>query len=285
VSQERRLLVLGGTGMLGHEVVRSLTDRFAVHASVRDVGKAERFGLPATLHPLDAGQPALDELLEMVKPFAVVNCIGLIKQREEAADPTAAIEVNSLFPHLLADAVAKADARLIQISTDCVFSGQLEAPAAYTEADTPDPVDLYGRSKLLGEVADGGALTVRTSIIGWELEHRLGLLEWFAAQSDSAVDGYSNARFSGLTTRALAEVIAQVILEHRNLEGLYHVAAEPISKLELLEALRDALGMSCEIRPVEEPRINRALDASRFREDTGIAVPSWSSMLDSYLRE
>jgi dTDP-4-dehydrorhamnose reductase len=281
---EARVLVLGGTGMLGHQIVRTLAERFEVHASVRELQRAEPFGLPATLHRLNAESPDLGELLSEVAPSVVVNCIGLIKQREEGKNPTQAIAINSLFPQLAAEACARVEARLIHVSTDCVFSGRLPAPTTYTEADVPDPIDLYGRSKLLGEVVDGG-LTLRTSIIGWELERRLGLLEWFATQENGAVDGYANAWFSGLTTRALAEVISELIVEHPGLNGLFHVSTAPISKLELLQALRDALRMSCEIAPVDEPRINRALDSSRFREATGIAIPSWPTMLDQYLRE
>jgi len=147
----------------------------------------------------------------------------------------------------------------------------------------PDARDLYGRTKLLGELA-APALTLRTSIIGWELERSIGLLGWFASQSGERLSGFTNAVFSGLTTTALARVIAVVIGKHRDLSGLYHVSAQPISKFDLLLALRDVLNLECDIQPVQEPQINRALDSARFRATTAIAIPSWGEMLEEYGR-
>jgi dTDP-4-dehydrorhamnose reductase len=149
----------------------------------------------------------------------------------------------------------------------------------------PDARDLYGRTKLLGEVLEPPGLTLRTSIIGRELDRASGLMEWFAAQDGKPVNGFTNAIFSGLTTEALAGVIETLLLERPDLTGLYHVAAEPISKYDLLLRLRDVLGLECEIRAVGEPRINRALDGSRFRRKTGIDVPSWDEMLAQYEKE
>ncbi len=272
--------------MLGHEVVRGLSDRFEVHATVRDLDVARRHGVGGELHAFDAREPeALDGLLDSVRPAAVVNCVGLVKQLEEASRPASAIALNSLFPHQVAAAAAERGARLIHVSTDCVFSGELEAPRRYTEEHTADARDLYGLSKLLGEVNAPGALTIRTSIIGWELERASGLLEWLVSEAGKPVRGFAGALFSGLTTRALTGVIEELLVEHRSLDGLYHVASEPISKFDLLVALDEALGLGCSIERVDEPRINRALDPSRFQEATAIEIPSWESMIASYPSE
>jgi dTDP-4-dehydrorhamnose reductase len=281
-----RILVLGGTGMLGHELVRALSERHEVHATVRDPDAARRHGVGGELHAFVASRPEdLGAVLGAVRPAAVVNCIGLVKQLEEASRPASAIALNALFPHQAAQAAAEQGARFLHVSTDCVFAGTLEPPARYTEDDTPDARDLYGLSKLLGEVTAPGALTIRTSIIGWELERASGLLEWLASQAGRPVRGFANAWFSGLTTRALAAVIEELLTEHPNLEGLFHVAADPINKYDLVVALNDALGLGCTVERAEEPRINRSLDPARFRAATGIEAPSWPEMIDAYRTE
>lgn len=275
-----RVLVLGATGMLGHEAVRVLADRHEVHAGARDLERARAADLPATLHHFDALEPAsLDAVLEAAAPDVVLNAVGLVKQLEQASRPVPAIVLNSLLPHRLAEACSARGARLLHVSTDCVFAGALAAPAAYTEDDLPDARDLYGRSKLLGEVLAPGHLTLRTSIVGRELGRVTGLLEWFRHQPGPQVNGFTHAFFSGLTTRTLAGVIDELIARHPGLTGLYHVSSEPIDKHRLLSLLNAALQLGHEIRPFDEPRINRALDSSRFRADTGIEIPSWETMV------
>jgi dTDP-4-dehydrorhamnose reductase len=282
----QRILVLGGTGMLGHEAVPVLAEDFEVHAAVRDPAAAARHELPARLHAFDASRPELlPELLEQSGAEVAVNCIGVVKQLEAASRPVPAITINSLFPHQLAGACAQRGVRLLHPSTDCVFSGELPAPERYTELHPPDARDLYGRSKLLGEVTEGDSLTLRTSIIGWELERASGLLEWAASQAGGDVRGFAGAVFSGLTTRALSRVFAELIREHPDLSGLYHVASEPITKYDLLTALNEALDLRLSIERVEEPGVNRALDPSRFSSETGIEIPSWPAMIAEYAKE
>ena len=278
-----RVLILGGTGMLGHEAISRFTPHFEVHASVRDPELAAQYELPATLHAFDAYEPqALTELLDVVDPAVVLNCIGIVKQLEDASRPLPAITLNSLFPHQLAAMCEHKGCRLIHVSTDCVFSGRLPLGQSYREGDEADGRDLYGLTKLLGEVKEP-FLTVRTSIIGWELERASGLLAWFAGQEGKEVSGYRKAIFSGLTTRALSDVLVEVARSYPALAGVYHVAAEPIDKFELLTMMRDRIDLDCSIRPVDEPTVNRALDPSRFRAATGIEAPAWDEMLDDYL--
>lgn len=286
MSAPRRVLVLGATGMLGHVVAGRLAARFDVHAGVRDPAGARALGIPGELHAVDAlDLPATAALVRKLGPETVVNAIGLVKQLEEASRPVPAVTLNALLPHVLARACAEGGARLIHVSTDCVFSGELPAPRAHREDDVADARDLYGRSKLLGEVHEAPGLTLRTSIIGRELRRASGLMEWFVRQDGAELRGFTNAIFTGLTTKALARVIETVIAEHGELTGLYHVAAAPISKYDLLLRLRDALGVRCEIRPVDEPRINRALDGTRFERATGLVVPSWEEMVAEYDKE
>lgn len=277
-----RVLVLGGSGMVGSACVRVFSERFTeVHATVRDPVGSAAAGLSADLHGFDVWTDRVDDLLESVRPDAVVNAVGLVKQLREAARPRAAIRLNALFPHEVGEACEAAGARLVHVSTDCVFSGRLPLGIRYTEEHIPDPDDLYGRSKLLGEVG-APALTIRTSIIGRELERSSGLLEWFRGQGGGSVSGYTKAIFTGLTTVTLAGLVADLLEFHADLAGLYHVASDPISKYDLLARLRDVLGIDCDISPVQEPVINRALDGSRFAAETGLTVPGWEQMLAAF---
>ena len=279
-----RVLVAGGTGMLGHACVTAFAGRFELAATVRDPTSAAAASLGVALHPFDVWTGSAEELLADTKPDIVVNCIGLVKQLPEAQRPRAAVRVNALLPHELAEACEESGVRLIHISTDCVFSGELPLGQRYQETHSPDPVDLYGASKLLGEVS-APHLTIRTSIIGPELQRESGLLEWFRAQNGNAVSGYTRAVFSGVTTATLARLLAELIEEHADLAGLYHVAAEPIAKYDLLVALREVLELNCEINPVDEPTVNRALDPGRFMVATGLSLPSWPEMLHVYRSE
>lgn len=281
-----RVLVLGATGMLGHVALRVLSEGFHVEAAARDPIAAGALGIEAPLHRLDAADAErIPDVLEAARPDVVVNCVGIVKQLAEASQPIPSISVNALFPHRLAEACAVSGVRLLHVSTDCVFSGEIgPPPAAYAEDDRPDARDLYGLSKLLGEVG-APALTLRTSIVGPELGDRsTGLLEWLLSQAGREIKGFANAWFSGLTTEALARVLAAVIRDAPGLAGLYHLSSEPISKLDLVTRLDAALGLGCEIVPSDEPRINRALDSKRFRAETGIEIPDWDMMVAQLAR-
>jgi len=274
-----RVLVLGGSGMLGHKLWQVFSPRFDTYVTLRG-GE----GAPAALgiDPARSVQNVSAETFETViravadvRPDVVVNCVGIVKQAREASDPVSSILVNSLLPHRLGELCRAVDARLIHVSTDCVFSGRA---GRYTESDIPDPEDLYGRSKLLGEVADGDSLTVRTSIIGRELRRSNGLLEWFLGQAGKTVRGFREAIFSGLSTAALAEILATVISDHRGLTGMRHVASEPISKFDLLQLLKDAYGLEVEIVPDDEVVSDRSLDGTRFEQETRLRTKTWPEM-------
>jgi dTDP-4-dehydrorhamnose reductase len=281
-----RILVLGGDGMLGHELFRHLRGAHDARVTLRQPlsayaakGLFERGNAFAGVDARAAGR--VEAVLEAFRPGAVVNAIGIVKQRPEAEEALASIEVNALLPHRLALACCATGARLIHLSTDCVFSGD---KGAYREEDRPDPVDLYGRSKLLGEVVDEGALTLRTSMIGLGLHRKTSLVDWFLAQK-GRIQGFRQAIFSGLTTREIARVIGMLLERHPQASGLYHVSAAPISKYEMLVKLREHLRAQLEIAPVDEPRIDRSLDSTRFRRVFAYQPPSWDEMLDDLAQE
>ena len=277
-----RVLVLGGSGMLGHKLAQTLAPRFETWATVRSesLGPAVDAVLDEshTLTGVDVDRPdAVAAAVMRVKPDVVVNAIGIVKQLRTAKAAIPTIRINALLPHELAELCATEGARLVQISTDCVFSG---SRGSYRETDPPDPPDLYGRTKLLGEVGDApNALTIRTSIVGRELTGTVGLFEWFLSQGRGPVRGFSRAIFSGVTTQALAALIAEVIATAPDLAGVWHVSAAPIDKCTLLGRLRDALGLEVEVVPDDSLVIDRSLDSSRFRAETGWVPPTWETML------
>lgn len=267
--------------MLGHKVLEFLRESDEAWGSIRPDAREvlTEAGFPSERLIALEGLPLGSELgaiLERVEPEVVVNCIGAVKQAAAAQDPVRAIEINSLFPHQVADFCSAAGVRLIHISTDCVFAG---TTGQYSETATPDAVDLYGRSKLLGEVTEGPHLTLRTSIIGRELVGAHGLVEWFLSQRGGSVRGYSSARFSGLTTLALARILASVAANQPDLSGLFHIASDRIDKDTLLKMLNAAFNCGTTIVPDDSLVIDRSLDGSSFHQATGIIVPEWTEMV------
>jgi dTDP-4-dehydrorhamnose reductase len=276
-----RVLVLGAAGMLGHKLWQAYQGRFDTWATVRaDYRAYESYALfdpRRLLGGVDTFQfDTVVQALATVHPDVVINCIGIIKQLPTANSPIVSLSVNALFPHQLANLCRAAGARLIHISTDCVFSGR---KGIYTEEDVSDAEDLYGRTKFLGEVDGPGCLTLRTSIVGRELQTTSGLVEWFLSNRGGRVRGYTKAIYSGFTTLALATVIADVLEHHPNLTGVYQVSSEPIAKYGLLCLLRNCFGVSIEIEPYPDVRIDRSLDSSRFRAATGWVPPTWVEMV------
>jgi dTDP-4-dehydrorhamnose reductase len=277
-----RVLIFGGDGMLGHELLASWRSRHEVWVTLRReagayAGHGDLFRERA-LFGVDVRRLAdVVDAVAASRPEAVVNAAGIVKQRAVAREAIPSLEVNALFPHRLAQVCAAAGARLVHVSTDCVFSG---ARGRYAESDVPDASDLYGRTKLLGEPAGPHCLTLRTSIVGLELTRKAGLVEWFLAQR-GRVRGYRRAIFSGLTTTELARAVEHFLVRQPDLGGLWHLASSPIDKFSLLDGLsRRLVRTDVEIAPDEDFTCDRSLDASALAERTGYRVPSWDNMLD-----
>lgn len=267
--------------MLGHKLMQLLSAEHEVTGTVRGSALSyERFDILDTTR-LVGGVDVNDfdkviKTVSQVNPQFIVNCVGIIKQLEAANDPLASISINSLFPHKLANLSRACGIRMIHISTDCVFSGR---KGMYQESDISDAEDLYGRSKYLGEVSGENCLTLRTSIIGRELQTSFGLVEWFLQKGHDHVQGYREAIYTGLTTVELARVIQSVMETRPQLTGVYHVSSDPINKYDLLCLLRDCFSLSAEISPVEEPKIDRSLDSARFRKEINYFPPTWPEMI------
>jgi dTDP-4-dehydrorhamnose reductase len=275
-----KLLVLGASGMLGNAVLRlfAASPGFEVRGAARSAVPAGASDIlrERVVTGIDVESPdALVRIFAEVRPDVVINCVGLVKQLAEANDPLRAVAINALLPHRLARLCEAAGARLIHVSTDCVFTGER---GNYTESDPADAQDLYGRSKHLGEVDYPHAITLRTSIIGHELAGAHGLVGWFLAQPGS-VRGFTRAIFSGLPTVELARVVRDFVIPRPELHGVYHVSAAPIAKYDLLRLVGEAYSQRREIVPDANLRIDRSLDSTRFRAATGYVAPAWTDLV------
>lgn len=279
---QQRILILGGGGTFGHKLWQGLCARLpAVFVSIRKpreyYAKCGLFAGTNVVDNLDLRDfTRLNAVLDELKPTVIANCAGITPRREEAQNSVNVININSLLPHRLAQWCAGNNARLIHFSTDCVFNGN---QGNYDELSPSDSRDLYGRAKALGEVNSPSALVVRTSMIGREIYGGTELLEWFLAQKGRKIKGYSKAIFSGLTTNRLAMVAGDIIEKYPDLNGLYNVASQAISKYDLLLLLRDVYGLQVEIQPDDSVDCRRNLNGAKFAQATGFTCPAWPELL------
>lgn len=276
-----RILVLGAAGMLGNAAYRlfATSPSFEVVGTIRGQAPAglEESGTARLLPGVNAtDQDSLVRAIGETRPDVVINCIGVVKQLSAAKDSLVSITLNSLLPHRLAELCAAARARLVHVSTDCVFDGR---KGDYKETDPSNAEDLYGKSKYLGEVDYPNAITLRTSIIGHELNSAHSLVDWFLSQSGPTVKGYRQAIYTGLPTVELARVIRDIVIPRPEMRGLWHVAADKINKFELLKLVAQEYGKSTEIVPDDAVVIDRSMDGSRFQAATGYTAAAWPELI------
>ena len=283
MNNSKNILVLGASGMLGNAVLRVFNDSegYNVRGAVRHNSSIGLFSedirnLVSSGLNIDDDE-SLSNIIVETESEIVINCIGLVKQLSNSENPLVALPINSLFPHRLAKICDDNNSRLIHMSTDCVFSG---SKGFYNENDTPDSFDLYGVSKRLGEVDYPNTITLRTSIIGHELNTNRSLIDWFLSQKGS-IEGYTRAIFSGLPTNEIAKIIRDYVIPNINLTGIYHVSAEPISKYELLSLVAKIYGKSIKIKKNNDFEIDRSLDSTRFRDLSGFNPLTWRELVTS----
>jgi dTDP-4-dehydrorhamnose reductase len=281
-----RILILGGDGMLGHQLLKSLAPRHQVKVTLRkDLEAYQLYGFFDTGNSYaEIDVRSLERLAEVVadfRPEAIINAVGIVKQRPSAKESIPNIEINALLPHRLAVLCKASGAKLVHLSTDCVFSGK---HGNYSDQDPSDAEDLYGKSKFLGEVHDSHCITLRTSIIGFELARKKSLLEWFLAQNGT-ITGFTKAIYTGFTTQEMSRIIEMMLLEHPDAHGVYQVSSDPINKYELLLLFRDKLGKQIEILPDDNFKCDRSLDSSRFRQEFDYTPPTWVAMIEELAKE
>lgn len=276
-----RILILGGDGMLGHQLLKYLQPRHEVKVTLRqDLCTYNSFCLFSRENSYDAIDiRSLERVVEVMadfRPEAVINAVGIVKQRADAKESIPSLEINSLLPHRLSLLCKGIGARLIHLSTDCIFSGK---KGNYLESDPSDAEDLYGKTKFLGEVHEANSVTLRTSIIGRELSRHTSLLDWFLAQT-GAVKGFTNAIYTGFTTLEMSRIIEKILMEHPDASGVYQVSSDRINKYELLLLIREKLGLDIEIIPDDVFCCDRSLDSSRFRTEFNYTPPTWPAMIE-----
>ncbi len=269
----KKILIIGTKGMAGHVVFTYL----------QETGKYEVFGLARNIeesaHVFNADVSDTHKLEKIISENqfdAVINCIGILNKDAED-HPSKAVWFNSYFPHFLESITKGTSTKVIHISTDCVFNGKR---GGYIETDQKDGYGYYAQSKALGEVDNEKDLTIRTSIIGPELnKNGIGLFHWFMSQPENAqLKGYSQAYWSGITTIELAKVIDEV-LSSQNASGLVQVAGkEKIDKYNLLKLFNEVFrNNTVAIDSDDSYRIDKSLVS--IREDFKYKVPSYKEML------
>lgn len=277
------ILVLGASGLVGNMVFRVLSEdnSYYTYGTIRsDVSK--KYFIPLLSKNLITVDNILSPnnilaLINKIQPNIIINCISI--GRPIPHEFSLLLPSLALFPRRLYYFCELMGIRLINISSDGVFSGKL---GNYSETDVPDAQDPYGQSKLLGEVL-GNALTFRTSFIGPELFHKMGLLEWVLSNSGTCA-GYSSSIFSGVTTLEFSKFLKNVAIPNKKLAGIFHLASTPCSKFDLLNMIKIEYGLDLEIYPEVSLVVDRSLNASLLEFATGYTAPSWGDMLRS-LRE
>ena len=278
-----KLLILGSNGLLGNTLTKYffLNSKYETFAFFRDYSKLNNI---IKIDPkrfiniknvLDTAE--LKMKIKEIKPDVVINCIGitnkLLKKDKNLEEKY--MEINSIFPHKLREICSDFEARLIHFSSDCVFSGK---KGFYSENDKPDPIDLYGKSKLLGELNFENTITIRKSVIGHEIVSKNGLLEWFLDQ-EGRIEGYKKAIFSGLTVLELAKIIEIYVIPNKKLKGIFHVSGQAISKYDLLKIISYEYKKLIDIVPNHLVKIDRSLDGNLFNNLTGYQTKPWPLLI------
>lgn len=278
-----KILVLGASGMLGSAIFNILNENqnLKVLGTIRSNRSKKYFNSTLAKKLIKVGDITklanLIRVFKQAKPKMVINCISLQKQLLKKQDPLIMIPTYSVLPHQLSKLCKNSGARLIQISTDGVFSGK---KGKYRENDLKDSEDIYGISKYLGELKEEHTITIRTSIIGHEINTKNGLVEWFLSQKNQC-ECFSNAIFSGFPTDVLAEIIRDLIIPNNKIQGVYHIASKPISKCELLALIAKEYGVKIKLKTNNKIKINRSLNSDRFKAVSGYVSPEWKDLIKS----
>ncbi len=282
-----RVLILGTTGMLGHKLYQTLSSEFEIMGTIRNSFQSiKQYGFynkSKILTGVDAEDITMvEQVIQKFAPHTVINCVGIIKSLQKSQDRYKIILINALFPHQLYKICRSQGSWLIQVSTDCVYSGKT---GNYKESDLSDAEDTYGKTKFLGEIDEADALTIRTSIFGRELSTSNNLVEWLLSNKGKQINGYTNAIFSGFPTITFAKIIATILKEHHELHGVLHIGSEPISKYTLLTTIRDYMGLNIDITEYPDYYCDRSLDSSLFKNKTGFKPPDWDQMIGEFAED
>ena len=279
-----KIVVLGADGMLGHKMFQVLDSYFDdVAFIIRGSTDSTKFFTSMKNGFIHINLNEMEHLFFLINPDIIINCIGLIKQREESKNVLESIEVNARFPHILDRFARINNKKVIHFSTDCIFDG---VRGSYTEEDPYNPVDIYGLTKALGEVRDSDhTLTLRTSFIGRELKGFTSLLEWVLSKKGETIGGYTNVWYSGVTTNYIANLVQDIVINHPNLSGLCQIVGEKITKHDLLQKLNVAYDLNMTIIPVDVPTIDRSMLRGKYMDILGWETPTWDDMIQELVED
>ena len=274
-----KILILGGDGMIGHKMAQVLSNfNHEITVSIREQRELTKqcFSSQVKVFLIDFLKENVVTFLNRVKPDVIINAIGITIRRGVNEHVSDAIYINSYFPHQLANWAGIHNKRLIHFSTDCVFSG---FEGSYSEDATPNASDYYGKTKGLGEVLSKNALTLRSSMIGPELFNKTELFEWVINSKEKEINGFSRVIYSGVTTVYMARLVVDLIENHKDFNGIYNMASNPISKFELLSLINDNFDLGLVINKDQNIISNKTLDASKIENELGIKSPSWNELI------
>lgn len=276
-----KVLILGATGLLGNTLYRylSLKKSINVFGTYRDEFKIKilkkKVYIKNFIYLNDVNNKNnICKIIKNIKPVYVINCIGIVKKRKNSKQLF--LKINTELPKFLGNLTKSLHFNLIHLSTDCVFSGK---KGNYSEKDNPDPIDFYGKSKLLGEVVSNKSLTIRTSIIGHEIQSSLGLLGWFLKKKN--IHGFTRCFFSGFPTIIISEIIYKYFLQKNKLpiEGLVHIASQKISKFDLLSKIKKIYKLNITIKKKSDFFIDRSLNSNMFNKKFKFKAKPWNYMI------
>ncbi len=281
-----KIIVLGGSGMWGHQAFLKLFDHFGpqnVACTLRKshayYDKIEIFKKATVYDCVDFTDfEQASKCLEDFRPNWIINCVGLTPRKYDTKNEKLFYQINAELPALLSTWAQKNKCKLIHFSTDCVFTGK---KGEYTEYDIPDAQDVYGKSKARGEIRAPHVLTYRLSKIGREIEGKTEIVEWFLSQKGQTVQGYSGALYSGVTTNFMASELVRVIDHFPNIEGLYQVSSNKISKFKLLQILNQVYTCGVEIQEKLDYSVDKSLNCDLYTQATGFIKPDWLRMIQA----
>jgi dTDP-4-dehydrorhamnose reductase len=276
---KKNILLLGSDGMIGHQILLGLLkENFLINAHFKKKKSKQNFlrAKNTIFHFIEITAANIQEFLSDVNPDIIINAAGVTIRREKDSTINQIKFTNSLLPNVLNSWSEKHNCRLIHLSTDCVFSGK---KGNYTDNDITDAIDVYGKTKSLGEVSSNHALTIRSSMIGFELYNKTELLEWVFKNQNKTINGFSNVIYSGITTLVMSEIIIKIINDFPGLSGIYNISSAPISKYSLLKKINDIFDLNIEIKSIESKSNDKSLISTSFLNKTGIKITCWDSML------
>jgi dTDP-4-dehydrorhamnose reductase len=284
-TEPKMVLILGASGMLGHMLVRVLSPHHRIFGTtsrqyITESPLAHLLDRDSWIGGIDVRRfNRVEELVREIQPDVVINCVGVIKQKMKQDDIADAIVINSLFPHQLAKLCQSNRIRLIHFSTDCVFEG---TPGTKKASDVPNATDLYGTTKRLGEIDYGDSITIRSSIVGAQISGNESLFQWAISQKGKGINGFTEAKYSGLTTMTMSKVVLKIMDQFPLIRGIHQISSEAISKYDLLCKLNVSLDLQLKISADSTLVCDRTLDGSEFAHQTGIRIPTWDEMLNEF---